>query len=344
VIFSLVAVTLLGATALGTDVAILYMNWMRLQKATDASALAGANYLPNDPGTAKSTAKTYALANGVTSAEWITPTITPNNLQITVGAQRAVPYYFARVLGMTTGNVSVSSTATTQGAPSCIGCPTLVGGQGSGSGGSASGGSSGGGTTVVGSGSGSTAAVCGTSTTIFDVIPIVVDNQTASAWTSGGAYTLDRTNKNGNGPWVDAPGNWGPVQLCGNQSGGQALRQSISAGYYGPIGIGQTLQTQPGADIGNTNQGFADRLGLGDDNYPAFSPTDPRAVIVPMANFSGCTGNCSVTVTGFLAFYIDSYNGGAISGHFIKMVAANSAGDPTVTTDAGVMADPILIK
>src|SRR6266481_301742 len=189
VIFSLVAVTLLGATALGTDVAILYMNWMRLQKATDASALAGANYLPNDPGTAKSTAKTYALANGVASAEWITPTIAPNNLQITVGAQRVVPYYFARVLGMTTGNVSVSSTATTQGAPSCIGCPTLVGGQGTGPGGSASGGSSGGGTTVVGSGSGTTAAVCGTTTTTYDVIPIVVDNQTAAAWTSGGSYT-----------------------------------------------------------------------------------------------------------------------------------------------------------
>jgi uncharacterized membrane protein len=37
--------TLLGAMALGTDVAVMYFNWVQLQKGADAAALAGAFYL-----------------------------------------------------------------------------------------------------------------------------------------------------------------------------------------------------------------------------------------------------------------------------------------------------------
>src|SRR5260370_33129989 len=37
--------TLLGAMALGTDVAVMYFNWMQLQKGADAAALAGAGWL-----------------------------------------------------------------------------------------------------------------------------------------------------------------------------------------------------------------------------------------------------------------------------------------------------------
>ncbi|HZC45026.1 MAG TPA: pilus assembly protein TadG-related protein, partial [Candidatus Acidoferrum sp.] len=37
--------TLLGAVAMGTDVAVMYTNWQQTQKVADAAALAGANYL-----------------------------------------------------------------------------------------------------------------------------------------------------------------------------------------------------------------------------------------------------------------------------------------------------------
>jgi hypothetical protein len=67
--------------------------------------------------------------------------------------------------------------------------------------------------------------------------------------------------------------------------------------------------------------------------------------MVPMVRgFSSCTGNCTVTVTGFLAFYVDSYNSGAISGHFIEKVEVNAIGDSSVSTDAGALGMPILTK
>lgn len=40
------AFALCGAIAMGTDVAVMYVNWQHSQKTVDAAALAGANYLP----------------------------------------------------------------------------------------------------------------------------------------------------------------------------------------------------------------------------------------------------------------------------------------------------------
>ena len=69
VVLALGSVTLVGAMALGTDIGVLYYNWVQLQKAADAAALAGANYLPNDANTATSTAKAYLTNNGTTNAD-----------------------------------------------------------------------------------------------------------------------------------------------------------------------------------------------------------------------------------------------------------------------------------
>ena len=45
VVMTLALTALLGALALGTDVAVIYLNWMQLRKAADSAALAGAAYL-----------------------------------------------------------------------------------------------------------------------------------------------------------------------------------------------------------------------------------------------------------------------------------------------------------
>src|SRR5712692_9531549 len=45
VVMTFAIATLLGAMALGTDVAVMYFNWVQLQKGADAAALAGAFYL-----------------------------------------------------------------------------------------------------------------------------------------------------------------------------------------------------------------------------------------------------------------------------------------------------------
>jgi hypothetical protein len=171
-------------------------------------------------------------------------------------------------------------------------------------------------------------------------LPIAVDNQTAAQWVQGRTYTLNRVDANNGGAWPDAPGNWGTVSLCGG--GGSGVRTAIANGFYGPITIGQTLTTQPGVDGGNIKNGFKDRMSGTDSPY-GFVPTDKRAVIVPLVDFSNCNGQCDVPVTGFMAFYMDSWNGSsAVSGTFIKMVTGNSSADATVTGDAGVQADPIL--
>jgi Flp pilus assembly protein TadG len=74
VVFALSAVALVGVMSLGADVGVLYYNWVQLQKAADAAALAGASYLPNDTTTATSTAQAYATNNGVLASDTITAT------------------------------------------------------------------------------------------------------------------------------------------------------------------------------------------------------------------------------------------------------------------------------
>lgn len=111
IVYALALPALICAMALGTDVAIMYINWVQLQKAADAGALAGANYLPFDTSTAQSKAVTFAENNGVQASEIVSTVVSPDDLSITVNLSRTVPYYFARAFGMVNSAVSVSGTA-----------------------------------------------------------------------------------------------------------------------------------------------------------------------------------------------------------------------------------------
>jgi Flp pilus assembly protein TadG len=121
VLVSLVLPVLLGAIALGTDVAIFYFNWAQLQKAADAAVIAGANYLPSNPSLAQQTTDQYAEMNGIASSEIVATTVASDNLSIQIQAKRTVPYYFARVLGLSTGAVAVKATAGLQASNSASG-------------------------------------------------------------------------------------------------------------------------------------------------------------------------------------------------------------------------------
>ena len=356
VLYAGVAAALLGAIAMSTDVGVMYYQWLALQRGIDSAALAGVNSLPSAPAAAATTVQSYANSNGVTNAEissilciddanasysCAATGTQPAGFQPTkvkVTATRVVPYYFARALGLTNATLNVTSTAYLQPAPSCINCCVINCNASSPPG--SPGGPSPNNVPVSG-----TASNCGTSTGQYNVIPIAVDSQTAGVWQNGHSYTLNRVSPNGNGPWPDAPGNWGNVTLCGGGNGGSGLRTQIANGYGGSMSALQTLQTDPGAKVGPINQGFADLLGASTDNYAGWKPNngDPREVVVPLVNFAGCNGQCTVSITGFMSFYIDSYSSGAITGHFIKMVEPNSA-KVVAATDAGLAGDPILIK
>jgi uncharacterized membrane protein len=111
IVVAITATALVGAIALFTDVAVMYFNWMELQKAADAAAAAGANYLPEQPDIAASEANSYASSNGIQPSEIVSTVINNNNTQITIKLQRTVPYYFASVLGLISGPVAAGATA-----------------------------------------------------------------------------------------------------------------------------------------------------------------------------------------------------------------------------------------
>jgi Putative Flp pilus-assembly TadE/G-like len=345
VVFALAAATLCGVMALCADVGVLYYNWVQLQKAADAAALAGANYLPNDTSKATTTATTYGTNNGISDSDVFTATPINTNSQMQVTIKRTVPYSFARTLGLTSGYVNVSAVATVPAPISTVngGPNNPIGCNGSACGGgvTASSGTPGSGAPLPGG--------CGTATGSYNILPIAVDNKTGPLWNQGGTYTLNRVDSTGsgaNGPWPDAPGNWGLVDLCGQGSGGgSAIRTALANGYYGELSIGNTLTTFPGAKVGPVNQGLqglsVDRLS-GPSSPSQFNQSDPRAVIVPLVDFSNCTGACSVKITGFMAFYITSVSGGAVTGTFVSMVDPNSTSSINAP-NAGAKGDVVLL-
>ena len=85
------------------DVSWYWANTLRVQRAADAAALAGAVYLPNDTTTAYSRARAEATKNGYTSGS--NATVTPiqdaaNNRQLNVTISANVGTFFMRVVGI----------------------------------------------------------------------------------------------------------------------------------------------------------------------------------------------------------------------------------------------------
>jgi Flp pilus assembly protein TadG len=307
VIFALAVVTLVGVCALGADVGVLYYNWMQLQKGADASVLAAANYLPQNPSQAVTTSNSYAALNGIKSAEIVSSTVAPDNKSIAIVVSRTVPYEFARVLGLTTGSVKATATASVPYAVTTVGSPQFAGSSSFGS--------------TVGQ---------------WGLVPIGLDYQTVYVYDQ--AITL---NQGGVGP-----GNWGSIALGG--VGGSNLRANTANGYSGPVSIGDWVTTEPGKKVGPVDQGFTDRITQGQTidptgNFSAYSLNDPRAIVIPLVDWSTAKGRSPVLVKGFVSVWVDSVSGGQIFTHFISQVIANSVGDPNAT-DNGARGEPFLIN
>jgi len=105
----LVLSTLLGFGALATDMAVVYAEKSNLQNAVDSSALAGSQELPHNPQSAITKATEYAVANQITLTSVV---ISADNREIKVTAQKDVPLYLARILGIESKNVGASAKAT----------------------------------------------------------------------------------------------------------------------------------------------------------------------------------------------------------------------------------------
>jgi Flp pilus assembly protein TadG len=266
---------LLGAIALGSDVAVFYYNWAQLQRAADAAALAGATRLPSNTSGAVSTATQYAELNGASAGEVASITFGNANSTITVQLRRVVPYLFARVLGLVENPVSASATASLLTAGSAGGA-----------------------------------------------LPIGLDAQTTYSY--GQSITM---HQGGVGP-----GNWDGLALgC---SGSSCYRDNLSNGYSGTVHVGDMISSEPGASSGPTSQGINQRISDGREfdscaSWNNFKPGDPRAVIVPIVDWTGCNGRCSVPVKAFASVWINSVRGTDINATFIEMVAPGSTPSAT---------------
>jgi Flp pilus assembly protein TadG len=305
VIFALTSVALTGAISLGTDVGVLYYNWAQLQKAADSAALAGANYLPDNPSQATAAASQLARTNGLQSAEIISNTVSPDNLSITITTKRTVPYYFARVLGINYGYVAAAATATAQAPIRTVNATTP------------------GSVPLGGTNNGNNGVTCST-TCSCGLIPIGLNSSTL--YSDGSPITLQQGQV--------GPGNWDLLALGG--VGGNNLRTNVANGYNGMITVGDWITTEPGKKVGPVDQGMQDRLTCAAASDPSgtsssHAVTNARVMIMPVVDWQHQNGRNTVQVKAFATVWLDAYNNGAITVHFISQVVANSFGDASAS-------------
>jgi len=317
VIITLVLPVLLAAAALGTDIGAFYINWLQLQKAADAAVLAGANFLPDDPAEANTTATHFAESNGIKASEIVSTTFGANDLSITMKVQRTVPYYFARVLGLQSAPVVASATGAPQYPPTTLNANTP------------------GAVPPGGDDNGANGTTCG-SIGSCDLIPIGLDSNTV--YSDGENITLQQGEI--------GPGNWDLLALGG--VGGNNLRTNIANGYNSMVSVGDWVTTEPGKKVGPVDQGFQDRLTQAASvdpggTYLSHSLTDPRVLVLPVVDWENQHGRSSVEVTAFATVWLDSYSSGQVTVHFISQVIANSFGSPSAPY-FGSRGAPILIK
>jgi Flp pilus assembly protein TadG len=327
-----VIIALLGSVALGTDVAVHYYNWAQLQKAADAGVLAGANWLPDEPTKAIDTAVAFAESNGVTAAEVSSTTVAGDKLSITMQVQRTVPYYFAKVLNMTSATLQVSATAAPQGSPKCVGASSCS-------------------DSNPPPGGLPPPTPC-TKTGDCQLIPIGLDHDTV--YSNGESITLQQSE-------TKLSGNWDLLALGG--VGGNNLRQNIAIGASSLVSVGDCsgstpsqatgcVTTEPGKKVGPVDQGFQDRIDAANISDPggtfsSHSATDPRVLVLPVVTWEGKNGRGQVPVDAFATVWLDGYgsgnHGGEVYVHFISQVVANSYGDSS-SPNYGGHGHPVLVR
>ncbi|MGH7933563.1 MAG: hypothetical protein ACREQN_10405 [Candidatus Binataceae bacterium] len=330
IVMTLVIAVLLGTMALGTDIAVMYLNWAWLQKAADSAAVAGANYLPGtnnvfdntassecdqyQSDSAKLAACSYAMFNGVKASDTLTLDDTTNSGDMRVTVVRTnLPYFFGKFVGLTDYSVAAHATAQQ---------PLALG--------------------DVPSGVFPAALQCALNTTGTDCASGSPPDAQYQIVTLGQPPLLNLG--------ASTPGNWAWIDLDGN--GGATLSANIANGGTVNIALQDliSVMTEPGKKVGPVDHGFSTRVA----NHNAMSaactavtyaqvcsgaeqpcPGDPLSLIVPVVNFVGAHGKSTVPVAGFAAIYADpsqSLSKGQISGCFISTL------DPTGVGIAGAPA------
>ncbi len=324
VLYALAITALLGAVALSTDVAVMYFNWASMQRAVDSAVLAGASSLPEDTSGASTKATRYATGNGLVASEVATPVFNdPTDDTITLTASRTVPYFFGKVLGLTSQLVQVTASAQVPGSITCVDC-TLFGPTGQPPPGT---------TTMI------SPSTPGTTVGQDQLMPIGLDKSVLYQG-RGTSVVLQQGRL--------APGNWDFLQLGG--PGANAVRNNIADGYLGPIAAGQYIWTKTGQNVGPANQGFDDRINGAPSGgtWQSHTQNDPRVVLLPVVDWTlAGNGSSTIQVLGFAHMFMAQDLGhGLFQAYYIDDVAPDSlvAATPPPAGNRGARGNPILIR
>lgn len=116
---------LIGFAGFSIDLGNWYLNAQRLQRSADASALAGATFMPGNFPQAKKTAQTIFKANSPADAGITVNQVTARPTLLEVATDRVVPNYFISMFGLDTIHLTRSAVAeyspyTPMGSPSNV--------------------------------------------------------------------------------------------------------------------------------------------------------------------------------------------------------------------------------
>lgn len=112
VFFALIFVFIMAFAGLVIDLGAAASTKASIQSAADAAALGGAQELLENPGQAVTYAETLAAANGINSDDSVEVYIDDDENTVRVAINRTKPTYLARLVGKSSFDISVDSTAT----------------------------------------------------------------------------------------------------------------------------------------------------------------------------------------------------------------------------------------
>jgi hypothetical protein len=305
----LVMIPLLALIGLGTDLGLLFFHWGIVQKAADSAVLAGAGYLPNQLSTAQTKATSYATQNGLKNSEIISNTVAADHMSITMTTSRTVPYYFLRLVGLSSGTVKPIAKAGIQ--------QDTEGTRG-----------------LIPVGLPCTATSCSyTAGTEYQLV------EAGGNGNSGGSWNV------GPGNWGRlALGQTGASAFENNLING--YYGSINVGQTETAETGQDNgPTSQGVGV-RVSTGLAINGTVTNPTLTTVPAYDPRLVAVPLIDFTGATGASSpVTVMGFALMWIDSYTSKGpnktLNAYFLGTVPVTSV--PSTVATFGQL-HPILLQ
>jgi Flp pilus assembly protein TadG len=348
VLFTLVLPVLLVAMCLGADFAIIYFNWAVVQKAADASALAGASQLTGVTGSAatvKPAAVNYVngyaclngIANTATSALCTPGTGHADNIVFTnvtdttvhVGIKRTVPYFFGKMIGLQQASVAATATAAivpTGTVPSGlfpIGLPCK--------------------------------SPCKNLADLLSSLSLLNSSSGMGNVTLGSKFIV-------NNLWnFHAPGNFGWLDV-GQGTGANQLGTALQNGSTQTFSLsGPPISTAPGVSKGHAQpaqSGLTARLIA--CATPSVNPcsaggvvpsdlncNDPCLITVPVVDYTGCSGtSCTMPIEGFAPMYLEP-DSSTTSGIDVCVVTDNQCtkGEGSASaTNFGSPAPRVLIK